>query len=156
MRGIVKVYVGTIAGIAPVWSVAVYRAAPVVSHSMLYDALLLCGLAVTAELLAYFPAPICHGIAWFHPLFRGGDCCPGLAECLKRRRREGYGGDLCAKAVDQARSKRVVARVNGATAIFLYLRLVVRFLRSTIFRILPTQLASQPAQLLLGLSLPAS
>ena len=47
---------------------------------MLDDALLLCGLAVTAELLSYLAAAVGDRIDRLHSVFRRGDRRPELAE----------------------------------------------------------------------------
>jgi putative nucleotidyltransferase with HDIG domain len=123
MRGIVKAYVGTIAGIALVWGVAMYRNAPVVSRSMLYDALLLCGLAVTAELLAYFLPRSATGSLGFIPYFAAAIVVPAWPSVLSVVAVKAT-AELCArKPVIKLLLNVSSHALMELTAIFLYLRL---------------------------------
>jgi HD-GYP domain-containing protein (c-di-GMP phosphodiesterase class II) len=82
MRGIVKAYVAIVSIIAVAWGIAMYRSAPVVSPEMLRDALLLCGLAVTAELLSYFLPRSATGSLGFIPYFAAAIVVPGWPSVL--------------------------------------------------------------------------
>jgi putative nucleotidyltransferase with HDIG domain len=69
MRGKLKVYVACVAGVAVLWTAAIYVAAPATAGTRLSDALLLCGLAVAAELFAFILPRSAAGSIAFIPYF---------------------------------------------------------------------------------------
>jgi len=76
MRVLTKVYVAAMAGLALVWGVMLYMHAPVVSRTTIYDALLLCALAVTAQLLSYLLPKAATGSIGFIPYFAAAIVVP--------------------------------------------------------------------------------
>jgi len=82
MRVLTKVYVAAMAGIALIWGVMLYMHAPVVSRTMMYDALLLCALAVTAELLSYLLPKSATGSIGFIPYFAAAIVVPSWPSVL--------------------------------------------------------------------------
>jgi putative nucleotidyltransferase with HDIG domain len=75
MRGKLRLYVAVVAAIAVVWTAAMYRAAPS-AGAKLSDALLLCGLAVAAELFAFVLPRAAAGTIAFIPYFAAAIVVP--------------------------------------------------------------------------------
>jgi hypothetical protein len=82
MRGPIKSYVTVITVAALLLGGAVYLHAPGISEAMWQDALLLCGLAVTAELLAVFLPQSATGSIGFIPYFAAAVVVPGWPSVL--------------------------------------------------------------------------
>jgi hypothetical protein len=82
MRSATKYYVAAVAGTAVVWTYLMYRGAPAAPPSMLMDALILCGLAVAAELLAFLLPRSATGSIGFIPYFAAAIVVPGWASVL--------------------------------------------------------------------------
>ena len=76
MRGVIRIYVAGVALLAAVWTWSLYHAAPMASRSMLSDALILCGLAITAELLAFLLPRSATGSIGFIPYFAAAVVVP--------------------------------------------------------------------------------
>jgi len=77
MRRITRVYVGAVAATAVIGTLLLYRSAPSASSVMLSDALILCGLAITAELLSYLLPRSATGSIGFIPYFAAAIVVPG-------------------------------------------------------------------------------
>lgn len=82
MRDTVKPYVTLVAVMALVGSGLLYLSSPGVSHSMLADALLLCGLATTAELLSFLLPKSAAGSMGFIPYFAAAIMVPAWPSVL--------------------------------------------------------------------------
>src|SRR5581483_11171096 len=76
MRSVTKYYVGLVATGALVWAGLMYRSAPAAPPAMLSDALILCGLAVTAELLSFLLPQSATGSIGFIPYFAAAIVVP--------------------------------------------------------------------------------
>src|SRR5678815_588662 len=76
MRGITRIYVAGVAATALVWTYVMYRSAPLAPQSMLTDALILCGLAVAAELLSFLLPRSATGSMGFIPYFAAAIVVP--------------------------------------------------------------------------------
>lgn len=82
MRSNTRYYVTGVAIVAGLWAAAMFRAAPRVDASMLSDAMLLCGLAITAELLTYLLPRSAAGSIGFIPYFASAIVVPGWPSVL--------------------------------------------------------------------------
>lgn len=82
MPRIAKHYVAAVALIAAVSGLLLYRSAPSVSQSMLYDALLLCCLAIIAEFLSFLMPKSAVGSFGFIPFFAAAIIVPGWPSVL--------------------------------------------------------------------------
>jgi len=71
-----RIYVTCIAALAALWTFAMYRSAPTASSVMTTDALILCGLAVTAELLSFLLPRSATGSIGFIPYFAAAVVVP--------------------------------------------------------------------------------
>ncbi|MGH7619602.1 MAG: HD-GYP domain-containing protein, partial [Gemmatimonadaceae bacterium] len=69
MRSATRYYVSAVTGVAIVWTYFLYRGAPAAPPSMLSDALILCGLAIAAELLSFLLPRSATGSIGFIPYF---------------------------------------------------------------------------------------
>jgi hypothetical protein len=76
MPRIAKIYVATVALIALAWGMRLYISAPSLSQGLMYDALLLCGLAVTAEFLSFLMPRSAVGSLGFIPYFAAAVIVP--------------------------------------------------------------------------------
>jgi putative nucleotidyltransferase with HDIG domain len=76
MRNKTRVYVACVTVVAIIWTTISYRSASDVQPGMLYDALLLCGLAVTAEALNYLLPKAATGSISFIPYFSAAIIAP--------------------------------------------------------------------------------
>ncbi len=76
MRSSTRTYVGIVTVIAAVWTVALYRHLPVVPQSMVTDALILCALAIAAELLRFLLPASATGSIGFIPYFAAAVVVP--------------------------------------------------------------------------------
>jgi hypothetical protein len=76
MRSATKYYVAAVAGVAATWTYLMYRGAPAAPPSMLLDALILCGLAITAELLSFLLPRSATGSIGFIPYFAAAIVVP--------------------------------------------------------------------------------
>lgn len=81
MRRHTQVYVGAVAAAALLGGWLLFRASPVLPRTMLTDALLLCGLAVTAELLGYW-LPLAIGSFGFIAYFASAIIVPAWPSVL--------------------------------------------------------------------------
>lgn len=77
MRGATRVYVAAVSGAALVWTFLLYRSAPNASTAMISDALILCGLAVAAELFSFLLPRSATGSIGFIPYFAAAVVVPG-------------------------------------------------------------------------------
>ena len=77
-----RVYVGLVAVGAIVWAAITYFAAPGFRPGMLSDALLLCSLAITAELLSYLLPKAATGSIAFIPYFAAAIVAPNWTSIL--------------------------------------------------------------------------
>jgi hypothetical protein len=82
MRAPIKPYVSAVAAAAVLLAGAVYWHAPGISQEMWQDALVLCGLAITAELLAVFLPQSATGSIGFIPYFAAAVVVPGWPSVL--------------------------------------------------------------------------
>jgi putative nucleotidyltransferase with HDIG domain len=82
MPRIAKHYVAAVALLAAVSGLLLYRSAPSVSQSMLYDALLLCCLAIIAEFLSFLMPKSAVGSFGFIPFFAAAIIVPGWPSVL--------------------------------------------------------------------------
>src|SRR4051812_45573263 len=71
-----KIYVAIVAGLAALWTYLMYRSAPTASSVMITDALILCGLAVAAELLSFLLPRSATGSMGFIPYFAAAIVVP--------------------------------------------------------------------------------
>ena len=76
MRNATRWYVASVSAVALVWTYFMYRSAPSAPGSMLTDALILCGLAVTAELLSFLLPRSATGSIGFIPYFAAAVVVP--------------------------------------------------------------------------------
>jgi putative nucleotidyltransferase with HDIG domain len=76
MRSITRFYVAGVATTALIWTYVMYRQAPLAPASMLTDALILCGLAVAAELLSFLLPRSATGSMGFIPYFAAAIVVP--------------------------------------------------------------------------------
>jgi putative nucleotidyltransferase with HDIG domain len=76
MRSITRFYVAGVAATALTWTYVMYRSAPLAPQSMLTDALILCGLAVAAELLSFLLPRSATGSMGFIPYFAAAIVVP--------------------------------------------------------------------------------
>lgn len=77
MRKVTRVYVASVAAAAVIGTLLLYRSAPSASSAMLSDALILCALAITAELLSYLLPRSATGSIGFIPYFAAAIVVPG-------------------------------------------------------------------------------
>src|SRR4029078_2818536 len=82
MARIAKLYVTAIALLAAISGLLLYWSAPVVSHSMLEDALVLCCLAVIAEFLSFLMPKSAVGSFGFIPFFAAAIIVPAWPSVL--------------------------------------------------------------------------
>src|SRR3954462_5509291 len=76
MRSIIRVYVAGVAATALIWTFVLYRSAPGATQTMRTDALILCGLAVAAELLSFLLPRSATGSIGFIPYFAAAVVVP--------------------------------------------------------------------------------
>lgn len=76
MRSATRYYVAAVAGTGIVWTYLMYRAAPAAPRSMLSDALILCGLAIAAELWTFLLPRSATGSIGFIPYFAAAIVVP--------------------------------------------------------------------------------
>ena len=76
MRRVIQYYVVAIASVAVIGTFALYRGAPPLSGSVLVDALLLCVLAIAAELLSFVLPLSAEGSLGFIPYFAAAIVVP--------------------------------------------------------------------------------
>jgi HD-GYP domain-containing protein (c-di-GMP phosphodiesterase class II) len=76
MRNQIRLFVAAVALVAGYWTILLYAHAPDVSRSMINDALILCGLAITAELLRFLMPVSATGSMGFIPYFAAGIIVP--------------------------------------------------------------------------------
>src|SRR5882672_9956312 len=77
MRSTTRYYVAAVSLAALVWTLLMYRSAPSAPTSMISDALILCGLAVSAELLRFLLPQAATGSIGFIPYFAAAVVVPG-------------------------------------------------------------------------------
>src|SRR5215467_11582094 len=77
MRYHAKLYVATIALIAALWTVLLFWHGPSIPAAMINDALILCGLAIAAELLRFLMPVSATGSMGVIPYFAAGIVVPG-------------------------------------------------------------------------------
>jgi len=82
MRWKLRFYVAATATLAVLWGLLLYREAPMLGPSMIADALALCGLAVTAELLSYVLPRSADGTIAFIPYFAAAIIVPAWPAVL--------------------------------------------------------------------------
>jgi putative nucleotidyltransferase with HDIG domain len=82
MRSKVQVYVAVVATVALAWGILIHRIVPPQGDSMFSDALLLCGLAITAEVFSYVLPRSAAGTIAFIPYFAAAIVVPGSASVL--------------------------------------------------------------------------
>lgn len=97
MRSSTRLYVGLVAVAAALWTIALYRHSPAVPQAMVTDALILCALAIAAELLRFLLPASATGSIGFIPYFAAAIIVPswpsvvcvvlvkGIAELWQRR-----------------------------------------------------------------------
>ena len=107
-------YVACVAVVAAIWAASTIAAAPAYRLECSYDALLACGLALTAELLSYLLPKAATGSIGFIPYFAAADCCAELDKCCWRRCRKDGSGAWRRRAPIKARAQRLRARIDGA------------------------------------------
>lgn len=76
MRGATRSYVAAVTLLAAIWTLVLYRSAPMASPTMLTDALVLCGLSVAAELLSFLLPQSASGSIGFIPYFAAAVVVP--------------------------------------------------------------------------------
>src|SRR3954462_7265014 len=76
MRSIIRVYVAGVAATALIWTFVLYRSAPGATQTMRTDALILCGLAVAAEMLSFLLPRSATGSIGFIPYFAAAVVVP--------------------------------------------------------------------------------
>src|SRR5438552_1467568 len=77
-----KLYVAGVALLATAWSVMMFRGAPNLPHTVIGDALLLCGLAVAAEFLSFLMPKSAVGSFGFIPYFAAAIIVPSWPSVL--------------------------------------------------------------------------
>src|SRR5882672_9842332 len=82
MRAATRVYVAAVSAAALLWTFLLFRSAPDASTTMLSDALILCGLAVAAELLSFLLPRSATGSIGFIPYFAAAIVVPGWPSVL--------------------------------------------------------------------------
>lgn len=82
MRSATRYYVTAVAGVAVGWTYLMYRGAPAAPSSMVSDALILCGLAIFAELLSFLLPRSATGSIGFIPYFAAAIVVPGWPSVL--------------------------------------------------------------------------
>jgi HD-GYP domain-containing protein (c-di-GMP phosphodiesterase class II) len=76
MRNYTRLYVAGVALVAALWTIVLFWRAPGVSPSMINDALILCGLAIAAELMRFLMPVSATGSMGFIPYFAAAIVVP--------------------------------------------------------------------------------